>query len=80
MVKKKVKKMGQFQEHISRKLLDSFLLNLVCRVVFMGSIKYVNLIEFSSVVTEIRGAKNGDLVVPVNNTLVCHTAFLTTDT
>ena len=42
----------------------------------MEDIKYVNLIEISPVVIEIRGAENGKLAVPVNNTLVSHTAFL----
>ena len=46
----------------------------------MEGIKYVNLIEIGLVVTEIRGAENGELVVPVNNTLVHHTAFLAADT
>ena len=46
----------------------------------MGGIKYVNLIEISPVVIEIRGAENGKLAVPVNNTLVCHMAFLAADT
>ena len=46
----------------------------------MEGIKYVNLIEISPVVIEIRGAENGELVVPVNNTLVSHNAFLAADT
>ena len=46
----------------------------------MEGIKYVNLIEISPVVTEIRGVENGKLAVPVNNTLVHHTAFLAADT
>ena len=46
----------------------------------MEGIKYVNLIEIGPVVIEIRGAENSDLVVPVNNTLVSHTAFLAADT
>ena len=46
----------------------------------MEGIKYVNLIEISPVVIEIRGAENGELAVPVNNTLVSHTAFLAADT
>ena len=45
----------------------------------MKGIKYVNLIEIGPVVIEIRGVENGELVVPVNNTLVCHTAFLAAD-
>ena len=75
-----VLKYGNFQEHISRELLDRFLLNLVCRVAYMEGIKCVNLIEISPVVIEIRGAENGELAVPVNNTLVSHTAFLAADT
>ena len=46
----------------------------------MEGIKYVNLIEISPVVIEIRGAENGELAVPVNNTLVSHTAFLAANT
>ena len=46
----------------------------------MEGIKYVNWIEISPVVIEIQGAENGELAVPVNNTLVSHTAFLAADT
>ena len=46
----------------------------------MEGIKYVNLIEIGPVVIEIRGAENGKLAVPVNNTLVRHTTLLATDT
>ena len=46
----------------------------------MEGIKYVNLIEISPVVIEIRGAENGELAVPVSNTLVRHTAFSAADT
>ena len=46
----------------------------------MQGIRYVNLIEIGSVVIEIRGVENSELVVPVNDTLVCHTAFLAADT
>ena len=46
----------------------------------MEGIKYVNLIEISPVVIEIRGVENGEIAVPVNNTLVRHTTFLATDT
>ena len=46
----------------------------------MESIKYVNLIEIGPVVIEIREVENGELAVPVNNTLVCHMAFLAADT
>ena len=46
----------------------------------MEGIKYVNLIEISLMVIEIQGVENGELVVPVNNTLVHHTAFLAADT
>ena len=40
----------------------------------------MNLIEIGPVVIEIRGAKNGELAVPVNNILVSHMAFLASDT
>ena len=40
----------------------------------------MNLIEIGPVVIEIRGAENGELAVPVNNTLVSHMAFLAADT
>ena len=46
----------------------------------MEDIKFVNLIEISPVVIEIRGVENGGLAVPVINTLVHHTAFLAADT
>ena len=46
----------------------------------MEDIKYVNLIKIGPVVIEIQGAENGELAVPVNNTLVSHTAFLAADT
>ena len=72
--------MGQFSEHISCKVLGQFLSNLVCRVTCMEGIKYMNLIEIGSVVIEIQGVESGKLAVPVNNTLVHHTAFLATDT
>ena len=40
----------------------------------------MNVIEISPVVIEIRGVECGELAVPVNNTLVRHTAFLAGDT
>ena len=46
----------------------------------MEDLKYVNMIEIGLVVIEIQGIENGELVVPVNNTLVCHTVFLAADT
>ena len=46
----------------------------------MEGIKYVNLIEISPVVIEMQRVENGELAVPVNNTLVRHTAFLGADT
>ena len=44
------------------------------KIVYMEG--YVNLIEISPVVIEIQGVENGNLVVPVNNTIVCLTSFL----
>ena len=46
----------------------------------MEGIKYVNLIKIGPVVIEIVGVENSELAVPVNNTLMRHTAFLATDT
>ena len=46
----------------------------------MEGIKYVNLIETGPVIIEIQGVENGELAVPVNNTLVHHTVFLAADT
>ena len=45
----------------------------------MESIKHVNLMETGPVVRAKR-VENGDLAVPVNNTLVSHMSFLATDT
>ena len=75
-----MKKKGNFQEHISCELLGRFLSHLVCMVAYMEGIRYVNLIEIVIVVIEIQGVENGELEVPVNNTFVCHMAFLATDT
>ena len=47
----------------------------------MEGTKYVNLIEISQVHGyRIWEVENGKLVVPVNNTLVCHMDFLAANT
>ena len=46
----------------------------------MEDITYVNLIEIGRVVVQIQEAENGELAVPINKTLVSHTAFLAADT
>ena len=46
----------------------------------MEDIKYMNLIEISPVVIEIREVENSELAVSVNNILMRHTAFLAADT
>ena len=46
----------------------------------MEGIKYVNLIEIGSVVIEIQGVENSDLVVSVNDTIMCRISFLAADT
>ena len=46
----------------------------------MEGTKYLNVIEISPVVIEIRGVENSELAVPVNITLVYHTAFFAADT
>ena len=65
------RKLDNFQKCISYKLLIRFSLNVVCKVVYMEGIKYVNLIEISPAVIKMWGVENGDLAVPVNSTLVC---------
>ena len=47
---------------------------------FIEGIKYINLIEIGPVVMEMQRVENGDLMVPVNNTIVCCTSFLAADT
>ena len=47
---------------------------------YMEDIKCENLIEIGPEVIEIWGVENGDLAVPVNNTLVCHVSSLAADT
>ena len=74
------RKSGNFQKHISHKLLIWYSSNFVCKVVYMKGIKYVNVIDNSPVVIEIWGIENGDVAVPVNNTLVCCMSFLAADT
>ena len=46
----------------------------------MEGIKCVNFIEINPVVIETWVVENGELAVPVNNTLVFHKAFLAADT
>ena len=75
-----MKNLGNFQEHLSHELLSRFPSNLVCRFVYIEGIQYINVIEIGTVVIQIRGTKNSDLNVPVNNTLVHHTSFSATDT
>ena len=75
-----MKKIGQsLGTHISQ-TTGQISLNLVCRILYMEDIKYVNLIEIDPVVIETQGVENGELAVPVNNTLVHHTNFLAADT
>ena len=50
-------------------MLRRFPSNLVCEVVYMEGIKYVNLVQICLVVMKIREAEIGDLAVRVNNTL-----------
>ena len=59
--------------------MNTYLVNywaVFCPIWYVGlrmyieDIKHVNVIEISPVVIEIQGVENGDLAVPVNNTLV----------
>ena len=66
--------MGQFSgKHISQTIM---LILSNYRDAYMEGIKYANLIDIGPVVIEIQGVENNELAVPVNNILVCHTAFL----
>ena len=53
---------------------------MVHRVTYIEGMNCVNLIETDPVVIEIQGVENGELAVPVNNTLVHYMAFLAVDT
>ena len=66
VLRKMWRKLGNFQKHISRKLLIWFSSNLVCKIVYMKGITYLNLIEIGPVVIEIWGVENGSLAVLVN--------------
>ena len=46
----------------------------------MESIKFVNFIEIGQAVIEIQRIKVGNIMVPVNRTLMCFTPFLAADT
>ena len=77
-----MKKIDQFSEiHIPKTTESiSFKFLLVCKVIYMEEIKYVNLIEIGPVVIEIRGIENGYLVVPVNTVAhLCGMTFLAAD-
>ena len=49
-------------------------------IAYMEGIRCVNFIDVTPVVKEIQGVENIELAVPVNNTLVYHTAFLSAET
>ena len=49
-------------------------------MVYIEDIKYINYIEIGPAVIEISGVENGNLAVPVNNTLMCRTSFWAADT
>ena len=51
-----------------------------CDIMVGFSQIWSHLIEIGPVVTGIQEVENGDLVVPVSSTIVCHMSFLTTDT
>ena len=79
--KKIWRKWGNFRNtYLMNYWADFLQIWYICRITHMEDVKYENLIEISSVVIEIRGIENGNLVVTVNNTLVHCTAFLATDT
>ena len=70
------RKSGDFQKQISREPLAQSTSNLVCKVRYMQSIKYVNLVEIRSVVFKIQEVEIGKILVHVNNTRVLRATFL----
>ena len=46
----------------------------------MDGIKLINLVQTNPVVTKMQGIESGNLMVPVNNALVCGMSFLVADT
>ena len=67
------RKSDDFQKGISSKLLIALSSNLVCKVVYMKDIHYI---EIGPVVIEIWGVKNGDIAV-LNLCAVCLSWLLT---
>ena len=64
--KRKIRrKSGNFQEQISHEPLAQSMSNSVCKVRYMQSIKYVNLIEIRLVVFKIREVEIGEILVRV---------------
>ena len=57
-----MKKIGLFSEMYILQTTTPIYSNLVCKMVYIEGIKYVNLIEISPVVKEIWGVENDDLV------------------
>ena len=47
------RKSNEFQGLISQELLGLFLSNLVCKVLYMKALKYVNLVEKGAIVFEL---------------------------
>ena len=74
------RKWGNFQKHISCKLLGQFSSNLVCRVTYMEGIKYVSDRNRLSGYWDTRGWKRRVSGFCKYNTVVHHTAFLAADT
>ena len=60
LVQRKIRiKFGNFQVPISQKLLRQFLSNLVCKVVHIIQVKYINLIEIDPIVLNLQWAEMG---------------------
>ena len=58
--------------------MGQFLSNLVCRVAYTEGLH--KICEFDRNRPSVIEIKNSELAAPVNNTLVHHTAFSSTDT
>ena len=69
-----MKKIGQI--YIGTNIPKLMFFNLVCMIMYIKGIQYINLVQIGLVFAEIQGVENGKLAVPVNNKLVCSTSFL----
>ena len=69
------RKFAKFQGLVSQEQLGLLLSNLMCKVLYMKALKYVELVEIGIIVFELFKAEIGYLTGRVDNTLVCMRIF-----